>query len=96
MKFETLQLHVGQETPDSATDARAVPIYATTSYVFQDCAHAAALQELEDERGQHLAVGVQGDGVRLILEAVDGEVPACGRLILEPRMADEFLGQEGN
>ena len=57
---------------------------------------AAALQELEDERGQHLAVGVQGDGVRLILEAVDGEVPACGRLILEPRMADEFLGQEGN
>ena len=57
---------------------------------------AAALQELEDERGQHLAVGVQGDGVRLILEAVDGEVPACGRLILEPKMADELLGQEGN
>ncbi len=41
-KFETLQLHVGQETPDPATDARAVPIYATTSYVFHDCAHAAA------------------------------------------------------
>lgn len=40
-KFETLQLHVGQETPDPATDARAVPIYATTSYVFYDCAHAA-------------------------------------------------------
>ena len=40
-KFETLQLHVGQETPDSATDARAVPIYATTSYVFRDCAQAA-------------------------------------------------------
>ena len=33
LKFETLQLHVGQETPDLATDARAVPIYATTSYV---------------------------------------------------------------
>ena len=34
-KFETLQLHVGQEEADSATDARAVPIYATTSYVFK-------------------------------------------------------------
>lgn len=40
-KFETLQLHVGQERPDSATDARAVPIYATTSYVFKDSAQAA-------------------------------------------------------
>ena len=41
-KFETLQLHVGQEAPDPATGARAVPIYQTTSYVFQDCAQAAA------------------------------------------------------
>lgn len=40
-RFETLQLHVGQEQPDSATDARAVPIYATTSYVFKDSAQAA-------------------------------------------------------
>lgn len=40
-KFETLQVHVGQEQPDSATDARAVPIYATTSYVFKDSAQAA-------------------------------------------------------
>lgn len=40
-KFETLQLHVGQENPDPASDARAVPIYATTSYVFHDCQHAA-------------------------------------------------------
>lgn len=40
-KFETLALHVGQEQPDSATDARAVPIYATTSYVFKDSAQAA-------------------------------------------------------
>ncbi len=39
--FETLQLHVGQEHPDPATDARAVPIYATTSYVFRDSAQAA-------------------------------------------------------
>lgn len=47
-KFETLQLHVGQETPDSATDARAVPIYATTSYVFHNCEHAAARFGLTD------------------------------------------------
>ena len=41
-KFETLQLHVGQEQPDPATDARAVPIYQTTSYVFRNSQHAAA------------------------------------------------------
>ncbi len=40
-KFETIQIHAGQEHPDSATDARAVPIYATTSYVFKDSAQAA-------------------------------------------------------
>ena len=47
-KFETLQLHVGQETPDSATDSPAVPIYQTTSYVFKNSAHAAARFNLED------------------------------------------------
>ena len=47
-KFETLQLHVGQEAPDPATDARAVPIYATTSYVFHNSAHAAARFGLTD------------------------------------------------
>ena len=47
-KFETLQLHVGQEQADPATDARAVPIYQTTSYVFHDCAHAAARFGLAD------------------------------------------------
>ena len=41
-KFETLQLHVGQENPDPATGARAVPIYQTTSYVFDNCDHAEA------------------------------------------------------
>ena len=40
-RFETLQLHVGQEQPDPATDARAVPIYQTTSYVFRNSQHAA-------------------------------------------------------
>ena len=47
-KFETLQLHVGQEQPDPATDARAVPIYQTTSYVFKNSAHAAARFGLTD------------------------------------------------
>ena len=47
-KFETLQLHVGQEQPDPATDARAVPIYATTSYVFHNSDHAAARFGLSD------------------------------------------------
>lgn len=48
-KFETLQLHVGQESPDPSTDARAVPIYATTSYVFHNCEHAAARFGLADQ-----------------------------------------------
>ena len=48
LHFETLQLHVGQETPDPTTDARAVPIYQTTSYVFHDSAHAAARFSLEE------------------------------------------------
>ena len=47
-RFETLQLHVGQETPDPATDSRAVPIYQTTSYVFHNCEHAAARFGLAD------------------------------------------------
>ena len=47
-KFETLQLHAGQETPDPATGARAVPIYATAAYVFDDCAQAAARFALTD------------------------------------------------
>jgi len=47
-KFETLQLHVGQEQPDPATDSRAVPIYQTASYVFKNSAHAAARFGLAD------------------------------------------------
>ena len=47
-KFETLQLHVGQEQPDPVTDARAVPIYQTSSYVFKNCDHAAARFGLTD------------------------------------------------
>lgn len=48
LHFETLQLHVGQEEPDPATDARAVPIYQTTSYVFRDSQHAADRFALKD------------------------------------------------
>lgn len=47
-KFETLQLHAGQESPDPVTDARAVPIYQTSSYVFRNCDHAAARFGLAD------------------------------------------------
>ena len=47
-KFETLQLHAGQEQPDPATDSRAVPIYQTTSYVFRNSVHAAARFGLAD------------------------------------------------
>ena len=48
LRFETLQLHVGQEQADPATDARAVPIYQTSSYVFVDCSHAQARFNLSD------------------------------------------------
>lgn len=48
LKFETLQLHVGQEQPDPVTDARAVPIYQTSSYVFRNSDHAAARFSLAD------------------------------------------------
>ena len=48
LKFETLQLHVGQEAPDPVTDARAVPIYQTSSYVFRNCDHAQARFGLAD------------------------------------------------
>ena len=56
-KFETLQLHVGQEQPDPVTDARAVPIYQTSSYVFRNCDHAAARFGLTDA----------GSGLRIAL-----------------------------
>ena len=48
LHFETLQVHVGQEQADPTTDARAVPIYQTTSYVFHNSAHAAARFGLQD------------------------------------------------
>lgn len=47
-RLETIQLHAGQEQPDPATGSRAVPIYQTSSYVFDNCAHAAARFNLSD------------------------------------------------
>ena len=48
-RFETLQLHAGQETADPTTHSRAVPVYQTTSYVFDSCQHAADLFDLKAE-----------------------------------------------
>ena len=48
LRFETIQLHVGQEEPDKVTGARAVPIYQTAAYVFDNSAHAAARFDLKD------------------------------------------------
>ena len=48
LRFETKQLHIGQENPDPVTDARAVPIYATSSYVFHNSQHAADRFALKD------------------------------------------------
>ena len=59
-KFETLQLHAGQEQADPATDARAVPIYATTSYVFKDSRQAAQRFALQ-EGGQYLQSSDESD-----------------------------------
>ena len=56
LQFETRQLHVGQEMPDSATDARAVPIYQTSSYVFRDCDHAAARFNLTDSGNIYMRI----------------------------------------
>ena len=54
LRFETLQLHVGQEQADPATDARAVPIYQTSSYVFHDC------QDAQDRFGLKAAGNIYG------------------------------------
>ena len=63
LKFETLQLHVGQEQPDPVTGARAVPIYQTSSYVFRNCDHAAARFGLEDSGEIYGRLGNPTQGV---------------------------------
>lgn len=82
-KFETLQLHVGQENPDPATDARAVPIYQTTSYVFKNSAHAAARFGLADAgniygRLTNSTQGVFEDRVAALEGGVAGLAVASG------------------
>ena len=83
LKFETLQLHVGQENPDPATDSRAVPIYQTTSYVFRNCEHAAARFGLQDpgniyERLTNSTQGVFEDRVAALEGGVAGLAVASG------------------
>lgn len=83
LHFETLQLHVGQEQPDPATDARAVPIYQTTSYVFRNSAHAAARFGLKDAgniygRLTNSTQGVFEERVAALEGGVAGLVVASG------------------
>lgn len=83
LHFETLQLHVGQEKPDPATDARAVPIYQTTSYVFRNSAHAAARFGLQDPgniygRLTNSTQGVFEDRVAALEGGVAGLAVASG------------------
>lgn len=62
-RFETLQLHAGQESPDPVTDARAVPIYQTSSYVFRNCDHAAARFGLADAENIYGRLIARTEGV---------------------------------
>lgn len=82
-RFETLQLHVGQEQPDPASDARAVPIYATTSYVFHNSQHAADRFGLADPgniygRLTNSTQGVFEDRIAALEGGVDGLAVASG------------------
>jgi len=83
LRFETLQLHVGQEQPDPATDARAVPIYQTTSYVFRNAQHAADRFGLRDAgniygRLTNSTQGVFEDRVAALEGGVAGLAVASG------------------
>ena len=82
-RFETLQLHVGQEQADPATDARAVPIYQTTSYVFRNSQHAADRFGLRDAgniygRLTNSTQGVFEDRVAALEGGVAGLAVASG------------------
>jgi len=73
-RLDTLVVHAGQEAPDPATGARAVPIYQTTSYVFKDTAHAAGLFALQQlSREEQEATGVTEDFIRLSIGIEDVE-----------------------
>ncbi|MDE6690908.1 MAG: O-acetylhomoserine aminocarboxypropyltransferase/cysteine synthase, partial [Clostridia bacterium] len=97
-KFETLQLHVGQEASDPATDARAVPIYATTSYVFRNCEHAAARFNLTDAgniygRLTNSTQGVFEDRIAALEGGVAGLAVASGAAAIT--YALQALAQNG-
>jgi O-acetylhomoserine (thiol)-lyase len=78
LHFETLQVHVGQEQADPATDARAVPIYQTTSYVFHNSAHAAARFGLQDPGNIYGRLTNSTQGVfEQRVAALEGGVAGC-------------------
>lgn len=78
-KFETIQLHAGQEQPDPASDARAVPIYQTTSYVFGNCAHAAARFDLSEPGNIYSRLtNSTTDAFEQRVAALEGGVAALG------------------
>ena len=85
-KFETLQLHVGQEQADPATDSRAVPIYQTTSYVFHNSAHAAARFGLTDVQAQAIVEN-------LLLDEKFKELSAKERKRILERLLSEIRGR---
>ena len=90
-KFETLQLHVGQEDADPATDARAFPIYQTVSYVFKNSAHAAARFGLADAGNIY---GRLTNSTQDVLEkrlAALGIRPNTIRLSIETEHIDDIL-----
>lgn len=99
LRFDTLSLHAGQQ-PDPATGARAVPIYQTTSYVFRDTDHAAALFNLE--RGGHIYSRISNPTVAVLeerLAALEGGVGAIctssGQAALHLAIAT-LMGQGGH
>ena len=77
-KFETKQLHIGQEQADAVTDARAVPIYATTSYVFHNSQHAA------DRFGLRDAGNIYGRLTNPTQDVFEQRIEAQQRLALRP------------
>ena len=87
-RFETRQIHVGQESPDPATDARAVPIYATTSYVFKDSEQAAGRFALAEPGNiynrlmnptadvfEKRIASLEGGAAALAVSKIDGTLP---------------------
>src|SRR4051812_16362623 len=87
--FETLSLHAGQR-PDPATGARAVPIYQTTSYVFQDSDHAAALFNLE--RAGHIYTRISNPTTAVLEERLSALEAGVGAICTASGMAALHLG----